>query len=98
MILFHVKNPVHSTSIPIGMFERALFQTNTFTYKRGGRLLLYTDGVMDPADSDYLSPILKDHRNIPITKLKDKVIQSLNRQKSVYHKSDDECFILVDLK
>ncbi|MEC0748720.1 hypothetical protein [Bacillus atrophaeus] len=39
------------------MFERALFQTNTFTYKRGGRLLLYTDGVMDPADSDYLSII-----------------------------------------
>ncbi|MED4799802.1 SpoIIE family protein phosphatase [Bacillus atrophaeus] len=98
MILFHVKNPLHSTSIPIGMFEDASFQTNTFTYTRGGRLLLYTDGVMDPADSDYLSPILKDHRNIPITKLKDKVIQSLNRQKSVYHKSDDECFILVDLK
>ncbi|MGE0908590.1 SpoIIE family protein phosphatase [Bacillus atrophaeus] len=90
--------PLHSTSIPIGMFEDASFQTNTFTYTRGGRLLLYTDGVMDPADSDYLSPILKDHRNIPITKLKDKVIQSLNRQKSVYHKSDDECFILVDLK
>ncbi|WP_338422651.1 SpoIIE family protein phosphatase [Bacillus atrophaeus] len=93
MILFHVKNPLHSTSIPIGMFEGAPFQTNTFTYTRGGRLLLYTDGVMD-----YLSPILKDHRNIPIKKLKDKVIQSLNLQKSVYHKSDDECFILVDLK
>ncbi|MEC0803029.1 hypothetical protein [Bacillus atrophaeus] len=42
------------------MFEDASFQTNTFTYTRGGRLLLYTDGVMDPADSHYLSPILTD--------------------------------------
>ncbi|MGM0860924.1 MAG: SpoIIE family protein phosphatase [Bacillota bacterium] len=70
MILFHVKNPLHSTSIPIGMFEGASFQTNTFTYKRGGRLLLYTEGVMDPADSDYLSPIIKGSSQYPYYKTK----------------------------
>jgi len=79
------------------MFEGIEFKTNTFTFRKGGRLLLYTDGV-DPLASNHLAPLLKETISLPLLELKDKVLQSLNHEKNVYQKSDDESFILIDLK
>ncbi|PNB52642.1 phosphoserine phosphatase, partial [Pseudomonas sp. GW456-E7] len=42
------QNPLHATAPPIGMFEDTVFQSSSLSYIDGGRLLLYTDGVMDP--------------------------------------------------
>ena len=86
-----------STAPPLGTFEGVVFKTNTFTYKKGGRLLLYTDGV-DPLASDYLAPLLRKTTSLPLCKLKEEILQSLHNEKNVYHKSDDESFILVDFK
>ncbi len=61
-------------------------------------MLLYTDGVMDPAASCYLYDLLKDHPDSPIADQKEKILTSLQHQKEAHHKSDDECFILVDVK
>jgi phosphoserine phosphatase RsbU/P len=86
-----------STAPPLGTFEGVVFKTNTFTYKKGGRLLLYTDGV-DPLASDYLAPLLRKTTSLPLGELKEEILQSLHNEKNVYHKSDDESFILVDFK
>ncbi|MCM3158891.1 phosphoserine phosphatase RsbP [Bacillus subtilis] len=89
---------LHATSPPIGMFEDLVFQSSSLSYTEGGRLLLYTDGVMDPTASCYLYDLLKDHPASPIADLKEKILTSLQHQKEAHHKSDDECFILVDVK
>ncbi|MFS0774928.1 SpoIIE family protein phosphatase [Neobacillus sp. 3P2-tot-E-2] len=86
-----------STAPPLGTFEGVVFKTNTFTYKKGGRLLLYTDGV-DPLATDYLAPLLRKTTSLPLCKLKEEILQALHYEKNVYHKSDDESFILVDFK
>jgi sigma-B regulation protein RsbU (phosphoserine phosphatase) len=86
-----------STAPPLGTFEGVVFKTNTFTYKKGGRLLLYTDGV-DPLASNYLAPLLRNTASLPLCKLKQEILTCLHNEKNVYHKSDDESFILVDFK
>jgi len=86
-----------STAPPLGTFEGVEFKTKTFTFSKGGRLLLYTDGV-DPLASNHLAPLLKKTIALPLFKLKEEILQSLNNEKNVYHKNDDESFILIDLK
>ncbi|MDQ1000059.1 sigma-B regulation protein RsbU (phosphoserine phosphatase) [Neobacillus niacini] len=86
-----------STAPPLGTFEGVVFETKNFTYRKGGRLLLYTDGV-DPLASNYLAPLLRKTVSLPLYKLKEEILLYLNNEKNVYHKSDDESFILVDLK
>ncbi|WP_100405847.1 PP2C family protein-serine/threonine phosphatase [Bacillus solitudinis] len=89
---------LHSSTPPIGTFEGIEFKTNTFTYRKGGRLLLYTDGVTDPLGSEHLSKLLTESLSLPISKLKDEIVEALNTSKNYYQKSDDQCFIVVDLK
>ncbi|MEC1613694.1 PP2C family protein-serine/threonine phosphatase [Bacillus mojavensis] len=88
------QSTLDATAPPIGMFEEAVFQSSTLHYTRGGRLLLYTDGVMDPTASCYLYRLIKDHPDLPLTELKNKIISSLQAEP----KNDDECFILIDVK
>ncbi|MCY7781445.1 MULTISPECIES: SpoIIE family protein phosphatase [unclassified Bacillus (in: firmicutes)] len=89
---------LQATSPPIGMFEDAVFQSKSLPYTKGGRLLLYTDGVMDPTASCYLFDLLKAHPDLPIADLKENILTSLDQHKEAQHQSDDECFILIDLK
>ncbi|MEH7117486.1 SpoIIE family protein phosphatase [Neobacillus vireti] len=86
-----------STAPPLGTFEGIVYKTNTFSCQTGGRLLLYTDGV-DPIASNHLAPLIRKTISLPLSELKEQILQSLNNEKNVYHKSDDECFILIDLK
>lgn len=91
------QNELCSTAPPLGTFEGVVFKTNTFTYRKGSRLLLYTDGI-DPLISNYLAPLVKKTVSLSLSKLKEEILQCLNNEKNVDHKSDDETFILVDLK
>ncbi|MBY0148709.1 SpoIIE family protein phosphatase [Neobacillus niacini] len=86
-----------SSAPPLGTFEGVVFKTNTFTYRKGGRLLLYTDGI-DPLISNYLAPLVRKTVSLSLFKLKEEILQCLNHEKNVDYKSDDETFILVDLK
>ncbi|MEK4379620.1 phosphoserine phosphatase [Bacillus halotolerans] len=88
------QSTLDATAPPIGMFEEAVFQSSSLHYTRGGRLLLYTDGVMDPTASCYLHRLIKNHPDLPIAELKNKILSSLQAEP----KNDDECFILVDVK
>ena len=88
---------LHSSTPPLGLFEDVFFETQTISYTNGGRLLLYTDGV-DPLGTDYLCPLLKENRALPLKKLKEKIIQSLKNDEDCQLKSDDQCFIIADLK
>ncbi|MBL6008266.1 SpoIIE family protein phosphatase [Bacillus halotolerans] len=88
------QSTLDATAPPIGMFEEAVFQSSTLDYTCGGRLLLYTDGVMDPTASCYLHRLIKGHPDLPIAELKNKILSSLQAEP----KNDDECFILVDVK
>ncbi|MGQ5177609.1 PP2C family protein-serine/threonine phosphatase [Bacillus halotolerans] len=88
------QSTLDATAPPIGMFEEAVFQSSSLHYTRGGRLLLYTDGVMDPTASCYLHRLIKNHPELPIAELKNKILSSLQAEP----KNDDECFILVDVK
>ncbi|ARK30169.1 SpoIIE family protein phosphatase [Halalkalibacter krulwichiae] len=86
-----------SKTPPLGTFEGISFNTTSFSYSEGGRLLLYTDGVTDPLGSNQLHTLLKENQSISISKLKERIINSLTIQENMYHKSDDQCFILIDL-
>jgi phosphoserine phosphatase RsbU/P len=88
---------LHSTTPPLGLLEGVSFETQTLLYTNGGRLLLYTDGI-DPLDSDYLRSLLMKNASLPLSKFKEKIIQSLKNDESVKLKSDDQCFIIADLK
>jgi phosphoserine phosphatase RsbU/P len=87
-----------STTPPLGTFEDTLFKTNTLTYNKGGRLLLYTDGITDPLGEKHLYTLLMENSSQSIYTLKEKIIHSLKDQNHPYLKSDDQCFIIIHLK
>lgn len=86
-----------SSCPPIGTFSDMVFEYETFNYKKGDRLLLYTDGVIDPYDSHHLSTLLMSYPTVPLEVLKERVLR-LIKQESSHHQNDDQCFILIDLK
>ncbi|PMC38043.1 phosphoserine phosphatase [Bacillus sp. UMB0899] len=88
---------IHSSFPPIGTFEGIEFKTTSIPYQRGSRILLYTDGVTDPFGFNHLKPLLLDNKDIPLSNLKEKIIQSMDSTEFAYHESDDQCFLLIDL-
>ncbi|SEN72303.1 serine phosphatase [Mesobacillus persicus] len=91
------QHELKTTNVPIGMFEGIEYTSNSISFSGGDRLLLYTDGVTDPLSFNHLSALLKENASSPIGVLKEKIIDSLDNQKNKYHKSDDQCFIIIDL-
>jgi phosphoserine phosphatase RsbU/P len=89
---------LYATNPPIGTFEGIEFKTKTFTYTKGSRLLLYTDGVTDPLGSSHLYQLLGQDPAMTLYELKSRIMESLLHKENFYHKIDDQCFILVDLK
>jgi phosphoserine phosphatase RsbU/P len=89
---------LYASGPPLGTFEGIQFKTKTFTYTKGGRLLLYTDGVADPLGSNHLYSLLAENPSANLTDIKERIIESLLHEENIYHKNDDQCFILVDLK
>ncbi|WP_227936940.1 SpoIIE family protein phosphatase [Alkalihalobacillus deserti] len=93
-----IQHELFSMTPPVGLIEGIKFKTNTFTYTKGGRLLLYTDGVTDPLGFNHLQSILKENQKDSLAELKDRILKSLHHKEHTYHKNDDQCFILVDFK
>lgn len=89
---------LYASGPPLGTFEGIQYKTNTFTYTKGGRLLLYTDGVADPLGSNHLYSLLAENPSADLSNIKERIIESLLHEENIYHKNDDQCFILVDLK
>jgi sigma-B regulation protein RsbU (phosphoserine phosphatase) len=89
---------LHSTFPPIGAFEDISFNSTKFNYTKGGRLLLYTDGVTDPLGNNHLCSLLMENPSVPLVEFKEIIIESLKDDENVFHKSDDQCFIIIDLK
>ncbi len=87
-----------SSTPPLGSFKNIHFKTKTMTYTKGSKLLLYTDGVSDPLDLDHLPSLLMENSTIALSKLKEKIINTLTYESTNTRKNDDQCFILIDLK
>ncbi|WP_273127942.1 SpoIIE family protein phosphatase [Metabacillus sp. HB246100] len=88
---------IHTTSAPLGMFEETVFRSEVVHYEKGDRLLLYTDGVTDPLGFNHLKPLLIGNRGLPLPRLKELIVHSLSNEDNLQHKSDDQCFIIIDL-
>lgn len=88
---------LETTSLPLGTFEHSKFIAKSFTYKKGDRLLLYTDGVTDPLGFNHLKPLLLINKALPNKRLKELIVHSLNNEQNLHHKSDDQCFLIVDV-
>ncbi|WP_078429615.1 SpoIIE family protein phosphatase [Alkalihalobacterium alkalinitrilicum] len=88
-----------ATSPPVGLLNGIRFQSKTLPYAKGSKLLLYTDGVEDPIEEDSrLRAILASNLDVPLSTLKEKLIAGISHEANAYHKNDDQCFILVNLK
>lgn len=87
-----------STTPPVGLIEGITFKTVTIPYTRGGRLLLYTDGITDPLGFNHLRFLLKEYPSDPLVTLKKRILKSLQHTENTYHKNDDQCLILIDFK
>ncbi|UQW97931.1 SpoIIE family protein phosphatase [Rummeliibacillus sp. G93] len=88
---------LHSTTPPLGLFKNVLFESQTLLYKNSGRLLLYTDGV-DPLGTEYLHPFLMENASLSLPAFKKKMLQTLSNCQIDNSKSDDQCFIIIDIK
>ena len=88
---------LRSTAPPLGTIEGIKFKTDSFHYKKEGRLLLYTDGV-DPLGTDYLSPLVRKTVSLSLPDFKEEILHSLAKEENTCHKSDDQSFIIIDLK
>ncbi|WP_226666370.1 SpoIIE family protein phosphatase [Metabacillus litoralis] len=91
------QHELETTSPPLGSFEHTTFKAKSFTYTKGDRLLLYTDGVTDPLGFNHLKPLLVVNNVLPSTRLKELIIHTLNNEKNLQHQSDDQCFIIIDV-
>ncbi len=89
---------IYASSPPIGTFKDMDFKTSTFSYNKGSRVFLYTDGVSEPLETNRLNSLLAEHSALSLTAFKNKVLHELDERKAIAHKKDDQCFILVDLK
>jgi len=92
------QHELFSKSVPIGMFEGIDYKTNTVSYSKGDRLLLYTDGVTDLIGTNHLSGLFMENRTTSLLDLKDAILASLEHQKNNHQRSDDQCLILIELK
>lgn len=89
---------LYASSPPLGTFDDIHFKTKTFSYKKGSRIFLYTDGVSESLEPEPVNSLLSKHSTLSLTHFKEKILQSLKDQKETNYKKDDQCFILVDLK
>ncbi|MGN7940563.1 MULTISPECIES: hypothetical protein [Bacillaceae] len=60
--------------------------------------ILLRNGVTEPLDSTHLSRLMENNRSAPLLNLKGKIAQTLDNLVINNCKSDDQCFILIDLK
>lgn len=89
------KTEFKSTMPPIGMFEDLKFNKSSFSYEKGGRLFLYTDGVTDAISDNTLNILLKEQE--PIETIKEKIVHFLKLDEEMGIKVDDRCFLLIDV-
>ncbi len=89
---------LYASSPPIGTFEDIQFKTNTLTYKKDARIVLYTDGVSESLEPNRIGSMLLQHSDLSLKQFKEKILQTLDEKKDTTFKKDDQCFILVDLK
>lgn len=89
---------LYASSPPLGTFDDIHYKTNTFSYKKGSRICLYTDGVSESLEPEHLNSLLREHSTLSLTQFKQKILNSLDEKANTNHKKDDQCFILVDLK
>jgi sigma-B regulation protein RsbU (phosphoserine phosphatase) len=87
-----------STSPPIGTFAGMRFKIDTLQYDKGSRILLYTDGVSEPIGDQHLKRLLIASRPDSLGKVKENILKSLQAREGKKYTSDDQCFILIDLK
>ncbi|GAE26782.1 serine phosphatase RsbU [Halalkalibacter wakoensis JCM 9140] len=93
-----VQKELKTQGPPIGSFKGINFKSSQFSYTRGARILLYTDGVSDPLEQDYLSSWIDQHAFDSLHGCKEKLSKTLQEERNSYYRSDDQCFILIDLK
>ncbi|WP_078551734.1 SpoIIE family protein phosphatase [Bacillus alkalicellulosilyticus] len=89
---------LYTLTPPIGTIEGIHFQTRTISYTKGAKLLLYTDGVNEFLETDHLSLLLKKNTSSSLETIKKSILHSIELKKSSVYKSDDQCFVLIDLK
>ncbi|MCM3412343.1 SpoIIE family protein phosphatase [Metabacillus litoralis] len=93
-----VQRELKTQGPPIGTFKDIQFKNSVFSYTKGARILLYTDGVSEPLEQDRLSLLLQQHASAPLHVFKEELLKTLQDEGNDYEKSDDQCFILIDLK
>ncbi|MCT2536950.1 SpoIIE family protein phosphatase [Aquibacillus koreensis] len=100
--LYHGSNDAQkelfASSPPIGSFEGMYYQTNTFNFVKGSRILLYTDGVSESHRRVSLNEMLKKHISIPIDDFKQHLLAAIQTDNNQEGPHDDQCFIIIDLK
>ncbi|UFT99305.1 SpoIIE family protein phosphatase [Radiobacillus kanasensis] len=89
---------LYATSPPLGTFEGIHFKSKTLDYKKGARILLYTDGVSEPLGQENLNLALQRHATLPLSVTRENMIVSLSNEAKDPYKNDDQCFILIELK
>ncbi|WP_186576054.1 SpoIIE family protein phosphatase [Aquibacillus kalidii] len=89
---------LNTSTPPIGTFKGIDFRSTSFSYQKGSKLLLYTDGISEPLGQDKLASLLKENTTTPLTQVKQNILHSLENESNHYYKNDDQCFILIDLK
>ncbi|MDZ5473649.1 SpoIIE family protein phosphatase [Bacillus sp. 31A1R] len=87
-----------STTTPLGLLEGMEFEKHVFSYKKGGRLFLYTDGVTDTVELKVLKEILQESRSKSVEDVRKLIIKALKCEEKHIENIDDQCFILVDIK
>jgi phosphoserine phosphatase RsbU/P len=92
------QHELFSKNVPIGMFEGIEYKTNTVSYSKGDRLLLYTDGVTDLIGPNHLSELFMKNRTTSLSELKGSILESIKQGNDDDQRSDDQCLILMELK
>ncbi|AST90195.1 SpoIIE family protein phosphatase [Sutcliffiella cohnii] len=85
-----------STTPPIGLLEGIAFKSEKFSYGIGGKLALYTDGITEPQDCNFLAPLIQENATKSLSEVKERIMEILNNNRNI-DKKDDQCLILVDI-
>ena len=98
-----IATPIAATGLPVGMFCQERYESAHFTFTKGDRLLLYTDGLSEARDrtnqeyGNRLQAFLSDCTHLPAATVVNRLVQDMRDFSSQTPVADDLTVMAIEM-
>lgn len=95
---------LRSNATVVGVFQNAVYVSDTLQLEPGDRIILYTDGLIEArnpndkmlGENDFHS-MLSEYRNVPLDQMCDKIFNEISSYSAGIEQDDDRTMLAADL-